>query len=194
MKIKTAFEIHSKELMTKWYPYWCREISEKIPGDFKITDKEIYSEITHQCLYLSDKFKGGSYPAYCNKFVVIRCVNSFWNEYKKIDHSIIFDEEDDEEDEDEYTEKHVIISSDISAKSTLNERHKKTEMMTAVYDAAIKLDKETEGYYQYAAIIDDMRMGMSMEEIAKELGTHKMEISRRFATIKTHTNKENYEA
>ena len=193
MKIKTAFEIHSKELMTKWYPYWCREISEKIPSDFNITDKEIYSEITHQCLYLSDKFKGGSYPAYCNQFVVIRCINSFWNEYKKIDHSIIFDAEDDE-DEDEYTEKHVIISSDISAKSTLNERHKKTEMMTAVYDAAIKLDKETEGYYQYAAIIDDMRMGMSMEEIAKELGTHKMEISRRFATIKNHTNKENYEA
>lgn len=187
--IKTAFEIHSKELMTKWYPYWCNEIREKIPGDLNITDKEIYSEITHQCLYLSNKFKGGSYPAYCNQFVVIRCINSFWSEYKKLDHQLVVDAYEDFENGEDYTEKHIIIGTDISAKSTLDERHEKTEMMTAVYDAAIKLDKLTEGYYQYAAIVDYMRMGMSMDEIAKELGTYKMEISRRFATIKNEVTK-----
>ena len=41
---------------------------------------------------------------------------------------------------------------------------------------------------------EQKRTNPQLIQIAKELGTHKMEISRRFATIKNHTNKENYEA
>lgn len=182
--IKTPFEEHSKELFTNWYKKWTNDIRSKIPTDFNISDKDIYSEITHNCIYLSNIFKGGNFPAYCNKYIVLRSVQNIWNEYKMLDHSLIADAYEEFEDGEDYTENHVIIDTDISAKQTENERHEKIEQMTKIYEAALQLDMMTEGVYNYAAIVDDMRIGMSMDKIAKDFGTYKMDISRRLATIK----------
>lgn len=60
--------------------------------------------------------------------------------------------------------------------------------MIQIYEAAMELDKQTESYYQFANIVDDYRMGMSFEEIAEDLGTYKMEISRRLAKLRNYVN------
>lgn len=60
--------------------------------------------------------------------------------------------------------------------------------MIQIYEAAMELDKQTESYYQFANIVDDYRMGMSLEEIADDLGTYKMEISRRIAKLRNYVN------
>ena len=54
----------------------------------------------------------------------------------------------------------------------------------AEYEAAMKLDAETEHYYEFANMIDDLKIGISMEEIAKEKGVSKMTISKWLQMVK----------
>ena len=175
-------------LHKKFYPKWIAQIRSKIPADYNISDNEIVSEITVRCLELAETFKGGFFPSYCDLYVVCEVVKRIWNEYKKIDHSVIADAYDEFENGDDYTETPVVVAIDPSYKY-VDDRNRKIRQLTSVYESAIRLDTQTEGYYQYAAIVDDMRMGMSMDEIANELGTYKMEISRRFATIRNEVTK-----
>lgn len=181
---KENFEVLHK----KFYPKWIAQVRSKIPSDYNISDNEIVSEITIRCLELAEKFKGGFFPSYCDLYVVCEVVKRMWNEYKKIDHSLIAQAYDEFENGEDYTETPVVIAIDPSYKQ-VDDRKCKICQLTSVYQSAIRLDKQTEGYYQYAAIIDDMRTGMSMREIASYLNTNAMEISRRFATIKKEVTK-----
>lgn len=188
-KTYTVFEIHSKELVNNWYPYWTAEIRKKIPANMVVTDKEIYSEITHNCIYLSSLFKAGSFPAYCNMYVVQLSVKSFWTEYKKLDHACIAEAYDDFDNGESFEEQHDVVKESMRNKSSEQERHEKTRKLTMLYQAAAILDKKTDNCYEYANIIDDIRMGMSLADIAEEMHTNKMDISRRFADIKDEVNK-----
>lgn len=175
-------------LHKKFYPKWVSQVRSKIPTDYNISDNEIVSEITVRCLELAEKFKGGFFPSYCDLYVVCEVVKRMWNEYKKIDHSLIADAYDEFENGEDYTETPVVVAIDPSY-TYVEDRKYKIRQLTSVYESAIRLDRETEGYYQYAAIVDDMRMGMSMRDIARDLNTNAMEISRRFATIKKEVTK-----
>ena len=175
-------------LHKKFYQKWIAQVRSKIPADYNISDNEIVSEITVRCLKLAETFKGGFFPSYCDLYVVCEVVKRLWNEYKKIDHSVIADAYDEFENGENYTETPVVIAIDPSYKY-VEDRKCKIRQLTSVYQSAIRLDRETEGYYQYASIVDDMRMGMSMRDIARDLNTNAMEISRRFATIKKEVTK-----
>lgn len=91
MNNSKIFANHHKELITNWYQKWTVEVRKRLPQDFVVTDDEIDSEITYQCQYLSSIFRGGNYPAFCNRYVVNRVVTEFWNEYKLLDHDSIID-------------------------------------------------------------------------------------------------------
>lgn len=188
-KTYTVFEIHSKELVNNWYPYWTAEIRKKIPANMDVTDKEIYSEITHNCIYLSSLFKAGSFPAYCNMYVVQLSVKSFWTEYKKLDHACIAEAYDDFDNGESFEEQHDVVKESMRNKSSEKERHEKTRLMTMLYQAAIDLDRKTENYYEYANMIDDLKMGLTFEDIAKEKGISKSAIEKRFQKVKDEVNK-----
>ena len=103
-------------LHKKFYPKWIAQVRSKIPSDYNISDNEIVSEITIRCLELAEKFKGGFFPSYCDLYVVCEVVKRMWNEYKKIDHSLIADAYDEFENGEDYTETPVVIAIDPSYK------------------------------------------------------------------------------
>lgn len=188
-KTYTVFELYSKELVTKWYPYWTIEIRKKIPANMVVTDKEIYSELTHNCIYLSSLFKAGNFPAYCNMYVVQLSVKAFWTEYNKLDHACIAEAYDDFDNGESFKEQHDVVEESMRRKSSEQERHEKTRQMTLLYQAAIDLDRKTENYYEFANMIDDLKMGLTFEEIAEEKGVSKSTIEKRLQKVKDEVKK-----
>lgn len=191
MKID-IFNENCNTLRKKFFPKWKSLVRKNLPYDYNITDEEIVSELTIRCIELTKNFKSGFFPCYCERYghIVEEVVKRMWEEYRKLDHSLIADAYDEYENGEDYTETPNVVVIDTSY-TYVDDRKRKIRKLTAVYEAAIRLDKDTEGYYRYAEIIDDMRMGMSMDEIADEFGTYKMDISRRFTAIKNVVDKEN---
>ena len=126
-------------LHKKFYPKWIAQVRSKIPADYNISDNEIVSEITDRCLELAEKFKGGFFPSYCDLYVVCEVVKRMWNEYKKIDHSVIADAYDEFENGEDYTETPVVVAIDPSY-TYVDDRKCKIRQLTSVYESAIRLD------------------------------------------------------
>ena len=61
--------------------------------------------------------------------------------------------------------------------------------MTLLYQAAIDLDRKTENYYEFANMIDDLKMGLTFEEIAEEKGVSKSTIEKRLQKVKDEVKK-----
>ena len=105
MNNNRIFAVYHKELVEKWYRKWTSDIRRKIPVDFAVSDAEIDSEITYQCQYLASIFRGGNYPAFCDRYVSKRVVSELWREYRLLDHVALADayRDFDEGYEDEYS-------------------------------------------------------------------------------------------
>ena len=171
---------------------WTACVKARLPKDFSITKSEIMSEVVNQCMYLSDKFdksKCSDYIAYCNKYVVLLATKEIMKVYNKMKNNKQFTNDYNEDFSDYYVAKNNLCDgkvdvNDIPYQPQRNVRKDTIEKMTKVYEAAMKLDAETEHYYEFANMIDDLKMGISMEEIAKEKGVSKMTISKRLQMVK----------
>lgn len=124
MNNKKIFANHHRELINNWYQKWTSEVRKRLPQDFVVTDDEIDSEITYQCQYLSSIFRGGNYPAFCNRYVVNRAVAEFWNEYKLLDHDSIIDAYKEFENDyaDSYNVSHQYGEYTTNAYSTIDDK------------------------------------------------------------------------
>ena len=171
---------------------WAYCVKTRLPKDFSITKSEIMSEVVNQCMYLSDKFdekKCPDYVAYCNKYVVLLATKEIMKVYNKMKNNKQFTNDYDEDFSDYFVAKNNLCDgtvdvNDIPYQPQRNVRKDTIEKMTKVYEAAIKLDAETEHYYEFANMIDDLKMGISMEEIAKERGVVKSTISKWLQMVK----------
>lgn len=79
----TLYEQNVSEIM-KLMPVWIKTVRSRISlghRDFHLTDEEIMSELTHQCIYLSGTFKVGNYVGYCRTWVCKRTIEAFMKEY-----------------------------------------------------------------------------------------------------------------
>ena len=171
---------------------WTSCVKTRLPKDFSITKSEIMSEVVNQCMYLSDKFdksKCSDYVAYCNKYVVLLATKEIMKVYNRMKNNKQFTNDYNECFSDYCVAKNNLCDgtvdvNDIPYKPQRNLRKDTIEKMTKVYEAAMKLDAETEHYYEFANMIDDLKIGISMEEIAKEKGVSKMTISKRLQMVK----------
>ena len=171
---------------------WTSCVKTRLPKDFSITKSEIMSEVVNQCMYLSDKFdekKCPDYVAYCNKYVVLLATKEIMKVYNKMKNNKQFTNDYDEDFSDYFVAKNNLCDgtvdvNDIPYQPQRNVRKDAIEKWLKVYEAAMKLDAETEHYYEFANMIDDLKMGISMEEIAKEKGVSKMTISKRLQMVK----------
>lgn len=176
---------------------WASCVKARLPKDFSVTKSEIMSEVVNQCIYLSGKFdktKCPDYVTYCNKYVVLLATKEIMKVYKKMKNNKQFTNDYNEDFSDYFVAKNNLCDGevDINAipyKPSRNIRKDSIEKMTKVYEAAMMLDVETEHYYEFANIIDDLKMGISMEEIAKERGVSKMTISKRLQLVKDEVKK-----
>lgn len=186
-------------------------IKYSLPSDSNFSDDDINSEIDEHFLNLIRTYKplnnGMSLESYIWKYAELRAYNSLLDEYDRIKQTLVIDDCDDTDDDGNIkhhispnclVDRHRDTYKEVETKIDRSDYHKK---MTLAYEVAIKMDKETEGYYDFAYIIDCMKMKMSDREIAEELGTNKMEISRRVQKIrnqlskyleKSHTRKSEY--
>lgn len=171
---------------------WTSCVKARLPKDFSITKSEIMSEVVSQCMYLSDKFdkrKCSDYVVYCNKYVVFLATKEIMKVYNRMKNNKQFTNDYDECFSDYYVAKNNLCDgtvdvNDMPYKPQRNVRKDTIEKMTKLYEAAMKIDAETEHYYEFANMIDDLKIGLSMEEIAKEKGVSKMTISKRLQMVK----------
>lgn len=176
---------------------WTACVKARLPKDFSITKSEIMSEVVDKCMYLSGKFdksKCADYISYCNKYVVLLATKDIMKIYNKMKNNKQFTNEYNEEFSDYFVAKNNLCDgsvdvNDIQYQPQRNVRKDTIEKMTKVYEAAMKLDAETEQYYGFANMIDDLKIGISMEEIAKEKGVSKMTISKRLQMVKDEVKK-----
>ena len=170
--------IHNhKELVDNWYSKWKNDIRCKLPSCFVVTDAEIDSEITAQCIYLAKLFKGGSYVAYCNEFVTKRALNTFFDEYRKLNHAAIVESIQEYEDDyrDSYTIAHQYGDYDVDDTVTIDEEIENTDIMETIKNMAKdNIDKQ---------IIMMILDGMIYDEIAKSLNISTKTIQRRMKDI-----------
>ena len=176
---------------------WTACVKAKLPKDFSVTKSEIMSEVVSQCMYLSDKFdekKCSNYIAYCNKYVVLLATKEIMKVYNKMKNNKQFTNDYNEDFSDYFVAKNNLCDgkvdvNDIQYQPQRNVRKDDIEKMIKVYEAAMKLDAKTEHYYEFANMIDDLKIGISMEEIAKEKGVSKMTISKRLQMVKDEAKK-----
>lgn len=180
-----------------FFNLWTTCVKTSLPKDFSITKSEIMSEVVDKCMYLSGKFDNSrcsDYIAYCNKYVVLLATKEIMKVYNKMKNNRQFTNGYNEEFSDYFVAKNNLCDgsvdvNDIQYQPQRNVRRDTIEKMTKVYEAAIKLDAETEQYYGFANMIDDLKIGISMEEIAKEKGVSKMTISKRLQMVKDEVKK-----
>lgn len=171
------FTTNHKELVDNWYNKWTNDIKRKLPSCFAVTDAEIDSEITSQCIYLAKLFKGGSYVAYCNEFVTKRALNTFFDEYRKLNHAAIVESIQEYEDDyrDSYTIAHQYGDYDVDDKVTIDEEIENSDIVESVKSMAKdNIDKQI-----IVMILD----GSTYDEIAAKLNITKGTITNRMKAI-----------
>lgn len=119
----SVFAAYHSELVENWYPGWISSVRRLIPYDMAVSDAEIDSEITAQCIYLASIFRGGSFPAYCNEYVVRRAAAVFRREYRALDHGLIAEAYEEYEDDYEsaYVQKRQYGTYDIDEQTPAGE-------------------------------------------------------------------------
>lgn len=180
-----------------YFNLWTTCVKAKLPKDFSVTKSEIMSEVVSQCMYLSDKFdekKCSNYIAYCNKYVVLLATKEIMKVYNKMKNNKQFTNDYNEDFSDYFVAKNNLCDGKVDVnyipyQPQRNVRKDNIEKWIKVYEAAMKLDVDTEHYYEFANMIDDLKIGISMEEIAKENGVSKMTISKRLKMVKDEVKK-----
>ena len=136
----------------KWSGIFAEEIRQKLPSDIELTDDEIKSYVFESYLNLAKIYKQGdlSFTSYCFKWAKQYTLRKIQLEYDKL--------------------KKFAFGVDLS-----DLRTKETNISTKLLcdDLLEKMD-ETDKH-----IAEMIIQGFSYQEIAKELGTNKMEITRR---------------
>ena len=159
LKLKSYNEIISKE------------VQKKLPSDWQLSIDEISSYVYDTFFRLSKNFKQGecSFTSYCYKYAKLCTLNVLFREYNKLkNQQTLFDIEEPEEDD--YIVKHQIVEYDIS-----NDKDDEQVFYTKLFcNELLEKMNETDRH-----IAESIMNGHSYDEIAKELGTNKMEISRR---------------
>ena len=159
-------------LHKKFYPKWIYQVRSKLPSDYNISDNEIVSEITVRCLELTEKFKGGFFPSYCDLYIVCEVVKRLYKEYKKLDHSLIADAYEDFENGEDYVQHHQYIE------------YVDTQIPTSIYDTIDLNDVKSQLFAKAnneEKIILRMRFnqGKTIEEISQSFGITKQALSKK---------------
>lgn len=161
MHKKTLFEEFSMMLYTVYYKKWLNCIKAKIPEDFDISDEELYSEITYNCIYLAKLFKGipENYVLYCNKYVPLRCVRDIWREYLK---------------QRQYLPENYIPEYEASCLKPFFHHSTVEEMVDNVYKTAKILDSNVNGdkksTVKYVDMLNVLKKGYTLKQSAEKLG------------------------
>ena len=177
MNSNRIFAVYHKELVEKWYRKWTSEIRGKIPVDFAVSDAEIDSEITYQCQYLASIFRGGHYPAFCDRYVAKRVVSELWREYRLLDHGALADAymDFDEDYEDEYSARRQYGEYDANAYTAIEDEIENRDMTENIKKMAKdNLDRK---------IIMMILEGLTYDEIASKLKISKGTIAKRMKAI-----------
>ena len=136
----------------KWSEDFAKEIRQKLPSDLELTENELKSYVFESYLNLAKIYKDGdlAFTSYCYKWAKQYTLRKIQLEYDKL--------------------KKFAFGVDLS-----DLRTKETNISTKLLcdDILEKMDKKDR---RSAEMIIQ---GFSYQEIAKELGTNKMEISRR---------------
>ena len=136
----------------KWSGNFAKEIRQKLPSDIELTDDEIKSYVFESYLNLAKNYKQGdlAFTSYCFKWAKQYTLRKIQLEYVKL--------------------KKFEIGVDLS-----DLRTKETNISTKLLcdDLLEKMDDKDKH------IAEMIMNGFSYQEIAKELGTNKMDISRR---------------
>lgn len=148
-----------------------KEVQKKLPNDWQLSLDEISSYVYDTFFRLAKTFRKGqcSFTSYCFKYATLCTLNVLFREYNKLkNQQTLFDIEEPEEDD--YIVKHQIIEYAIS-----NDKDDEQVFYTKLFcNELLEKMNETDRH-----IAESIMNGHSYEEIAKELGTNKMEITRR---------------
>ena len=177
MNNNRIFAVYHKELVEKWYRKWTCDIRGKIPVDFAVSDAEIDSEITYQCQYLASIFRGGHYPAFCDRYVSKRVVSELWREYRLLDHGALADayRDFDEDYEDEYSVRRQYGEYDADPYTAIEDEIENKDMTENIKNMAKdNIDRK---------IITLILEGMAYDEIASKLKISTKTIQRRMKAI-----------
>lgn len=171
-------------LHKKFYPKWIYQVRTKLPSDYNISDNEIVSEITIRCLELAETFKGGFFPSYCDLYVVCEVVKRLWNEYRKLDHSLIADAYEEFENGEDYVQQRQYVDYvEPYAPNQIYDILERNDILSQLFDNATADDK----------IILRLRFnqGKTLDEIAEVFGITKQALSKKLnkliSKIKDHT-------
>jgi len=173
------------------------------PSDCAVSKDDILSELDEHLIYRIKKFKpmknGCSLDTYifsCKDWIKNDAYKSLIKEYVRAKNQLTIDELRKTDDGEKVT-KHIspkcLTDTHCDGYEAVENKIDKSLLcrkMTLVYETAMKMDKETEMAYDYAHIIDLKKQGISMQEIADELGTNKMDISRRLNSVRERIAKE----
>lgn len=177
MNKNRIFAVYHKELVEKWYRKWTSDVRRKIPVDFAVSDAEIDSEITYQCQYLASIFRGGHYPAFCDRYVAKRVVSELWREYRLLDHGALTDayRDFDEDYEDEYSARRQYGEYDADSYTAIEDEIENRDMTENIKNMAKdNIDRK---------IIMMILEGLTYDEIALKLKISKGTIAKRMKAI-----------
>ena len=142
-----------------------------LPSEYNISKDEIKSETYSEMGYLINNYKEGSrsLQTYIFEYLKKRVISNIFDEYKKVHLSNLeyidagFNNESDEE-------KHQYGKYDFPDRKDIREHIEDNDILKTKYKEANKLDK---------MIMELIFSGYSYDEIAKDLGLNKMDITRR---------------
>lgn len=149
---------------------FAKEIQQSLPVDWPLTLDEISGSIYDTYISLAKLYKEGtmSFTSYCYRYAKQYTLRNLIREYKKLkQQDTLFAIE---LEEDEFKIKHQILELDIS-----KIKNKGTNLSTKLFckDLIEKMPKIDQ------MIATRIMEGYSYEEIAKDLGLNKMDITRR---------------
>lgn len=149
---------------------FAKEIQQSLPVDWPLTLDEISGSIYDTYISLAKLYKEGamSFTSYCYRYAKQYTLRDLIREYKKLkQQDILFAIEPEE---DEFKIKHQYGIYEFPDTKNITETIEQQDVLKDAYDKANKIDK---------LIMEMIYNGYSYEEIAKDLGLNKMDITRR---------------
>lgn len=137
--------------------------------EYNISIEELKSETYSEMGYLINNYKSGkrSLKTYIFEYLQKRVVSNIFNEYNKIKDNL---HHIDAKNKESFEEKHQYGIYEFPDTKNITENIEQQDVLKDAYDKANKIDK---------LIMEMIYNGYSYEEIAKDLGLNKMDITRR---------------